>query len=177
MLVILHLFYSRQLRKVLPMGFPALTRKAALAASLALPFGLAMRAQQGFHVNKQLYDETADPAADIARAERAAAGAHKRILLDFGGNWCGDCQVMEYNFHQPSLAELLANHYVVVHIDIGHIDKNLGIASKYGVQIMHGVPGLAILDARGKVLYAQHEKEFEHATVDQLQTLLARYKG
>ncbi len=158
------------------MGFPASALKAALAALLALPFGFATGAQQGFHVNKQLYDESADPSADIARAERVAASAHKRILLDFGGNWCGDCQVMAYNFQQAPLADLLAKHYLVVHVDIGHIDKNLAIAARYGVQIRHGVPGLAILDAHGKVLYAQHEKEFEHATPEQLQTLLERYK-
>ena len=148
---------------------------AALFAFLALP--LAVPAQSSFHVNKELYNEQADPAADIAQAERTALREHKHILLDFGGNWCGDCQVMDYNFHQPPTATLLTQNYVVVHVDIGHIDKNLEIAKRYGVQIAHGVPGLAILDARGKVLYAQHEKEFEHATEDQLTALLTKYKG
>ena len=158
----------------MPSLHPALFGKAALLACVALP--LTARAQSTFHVNKQLYNETADPSADIARAEQTAVRAHKRILLDFGGNWCGDCQVMAYNFGQAPLADLLAKHYLIVHVDIGHIDKNLAVADKYGVQIRHGVPGLAVLDAHGRVLYAQHEKEFEHATPEQLEALLDRYK-
>ncbi len=158
------------------MNFPALALKATIVASFAFPFGAGLHAQEPFHPNKHLYNEQADPAQDIAAAEKTAAAEHKRILLDFGGNWCGDCQVMDYHFHQAPTAQLLTQNYVVVHVDIGHIDKNLDIARKYNVQIMHGVPGLAILDAQGKVLYAQHEKEFEHATPEQLQELLSRYK-
>ncbi len=158
------------------MHLPALALKAALAASVAFSFGLPVPAESTFHVNKHLYNEQADPTQDIAAAEKTAFREHKRILLDFGGNWCGDCQVMAYNFGQAPLANLLAKHYLVVHVDIGHIDKNLAIADKYGVQIRHGVPGLAVLDAHGRVLYAQHEKEFEHATPEQLQALLERYK-
>ena len=162
------------------MNLPALALKAALLASIAFPFGLAMRAQEPFHPNKHLYDEQAIPAQQIAAAQKTAAAQHKHILLEFGGNWCGDCQLLNYYYHQPPNAQLIESSYVLVYIDIGDdgdIDKNLDVAKKYGVQIMHGVPGLAVLDAGGKVLYAQHEKEFEHATPEQLHALLTRYKG
>jgi thiol:disulfide interchange protein len=69
-------------------------------------------AQSGFHANKNLYSETADPANEIDRAERVARRDHKRILLDFGGNWCGDCQVLGFYYHQAPNAELLAKYYV-----------------------------------------------------------------
>ncbi len=161
------------------MNLPALALKAALLASIAFPFGLAMRAQQPARPNRHLYDENAVPAQQIAAAEKTAAAQHKRILLEFGANWCGDCQVLNVYYHQAPNAELIQSSYVLVYIDIGDdgdIDKNLDVAKKYGVQIEHGVPGLAVLDANGKVLYAQREKEFEHATPEQLHTLLSRYK-
>ncbi len=151
--------------------------RIALLAFSVLSSGFLAQAQTPFHVNKQLYNETANPAQDIAIAEKTAIAEHKNILLDFGGNWCGDCQVLDYNFHQAPTAALLQENYIVVHIDIGHIDKNLDIAQKYHVQIAHGVPGLAIIDPHGHVLYAQHEKEFEHATPEQLTALLTRYKS
>ena len=157
-----------------------LFRKAALLAVFGLPCNFALHAQQPFHPDKHLYDEQAIPARQIAAAEKVAAAQHKHILLEFGGNWCGDCQLLNYYYHQPPNAELIQSSYVLVYIDIGDdgdIDKNLDVAKKYGVQIMHGVPGLAVLDARGKVLYAQHEKEFEHATPEQLHALLTRYKA
>ena len=151
--------------------------KIALLATFSCFPSFSVSPQSDFHINKQLYSESADPSADIIQAQATAKRAHKHILLDFGGNWCGDCQVLDYNLHQPPNDDLLAKHYVVVHIDIGHIDKNLDVARRYGVQISHGVPGLAVLDGNGKVLYAQHEKEFEHATPEQLTALLDRYKS
>ena len=134
-------------------------------------------AQETFHVNKDLYSTTADPATDIAAAEVAARRGHKRILLDFGGNWCGDCQVLDYYYHQSPNTELLAQHYVVVHVDIGHMDRNLDIATKYRVPVTKGVPALAVLDAHGNLLYSEREKEFEHTSPDAITAFLNHWKG
>ncbi len=148
------------------------------AMLLALPWGLVSlrAAPPQFHVNKNLYSETADPAADIASAEKAARPGHKHILLDFGGNWCGDCQVLDFYYQQPPNAEVLAKYYVVVHVDIGHMDHNVGIAEKYHVPIKRGVPALAVLDAGGHLLYAEQEKEFEHTSPEALHAFLDRWK-
>jgi thiol:disulfide interchange protein len=137
----------------------------------------AARAQESFHVNKDLYSVTADPASDIAAAQVIARKEHKRILLDFGGNWCGDCQLLDYYYHQPPNAALLAKYYVVVHIDIGHMDHNVDIAGKYRVPIARGVPALAILDAHGNLLYSEREKEFEHTSPEAVAAFLNRWKG
>ena len=138
---------------------------------------LPLAAQAGFKVNKNLYSESADAAADIAAAQVAARREHKRILLDFGGNWCGDCQVLDYYYHQAPNAELLDKYFIVVHVDIGHIDKNLDVAQKYHVPIAHGVPALGIIDSQGKVLYAEREKEFEHTSPEAIAAFLNRWKA
>jgi thiol:disulfide interchange protein len=111
-------------------------------------------------ITKHLYSAEADPKADIATALKQARREHKRILLDFGGDWCGDCQVLDIYFHQPPNLELLEKNFLLVHIDIGHRDKNLDIAEKYNVPLGPGVPALAILDASGKVLYSQQTGQF-----------------
>jgi thiol:disulfide interchange protein len=134
-------------------------------------------AQTGFHVNHDLYSESANASADIAAAMVTARREHKRILLDFGANWCGDCQVLDYYYQQPPNDELLAKHYIVVHIDTGHVDHNVDVAKKYHVPIAHGIPSLAILDAHGNVLYAEHEKEFEHTSKEAITALLTRWKA
>ncbi len=153
---------------------------AALLVSLSAVSPLSSMqaaAQSGFQVNPHLYSETADPAADILAAERAARQQHKRILLEFGGNWCGDCQVLDYYYRQQPNADLLARYYVVVRVDIGHMDHNVAIAQRYHVPITHGVPALAVLDARGGLLYAEHEKEFEHTSPEAITAFLSRWKG
>jgi thiol:disulfide interchange protein len=127
--------------------------------------------------NKNLYSETANPTADIAAALAQARREHKRVLLDFGGNWCGDCQLLDIYYHQSPNAELLAKNFILVHINIGHMDKNVDVAKKYNVPITKGVPALAVLDAHGNLLYAEKEKEFEHATPESITAFLKRWKA
>ena len=112
-------------------------------------------------VNKHLYSATANAKADIAVALKQARVEHKRVILDFGGDWCGDCQVLDIYMHQSPNDELLAKHFIVVHIDIGRFDKNTDVAKKYNIPLNKGVPALAVLDAKGKLLYSQKTGEFE----------------
>lgn len=111
---------------------------------------------------KHIYSEITDPRADIAAAFKQAKREHKRVLLDFGGDWCGDCQVLDIYFHQSPNQELIQKNYVLVDVFIGQMDKNLEVASKYGVPIQRGVPALAVIDANGKVLYSQATGEFSN---------------
>jgi thiol:disulfide interchange protein len=134
-------------------------------------------AQAVFKVNRDLYSETANASADIAAAMVTARREHKRIILDFGANWCGDCQVLDYYYHQSPNAELLARHFIIVHIDTGHVDHNVDVAKKYHVPIAHGIPSLAVIDAHGNLLYAEHEKEFEHTSVEAITAFLNRWKA
>jgi thiol:disulfide interchange protein len=110
--------------------------------------------------SKHIYSETADPKADIAAALQKARKEHKRVILDFGGDWCPDCQVLDIYFHQAPNAELLDKGFVLVHVWIGHEDAHLDIAHKYGVPVTNGVPGLAVVTANGKLLYSQGTGEF-----------------
>jgi thiol:disulfide interchange protein len=111
--------------------------------------------------NPQLYRADANAAQDIRRALATAVQQHKNVLVDFGGNWCIDCHVLENAFHQPRIAPLLNSNYIVVHVDVGKYDKNLELAKKYHVNLEKGVPSLAVLDAQGKVLYGT--SDFERA--------------
>jgi thiol-disulfide isomerase/thioredoxin len=90
-----------------------------------------------------------------------AAKEKKRVLLDFGGNWCGDCQVLQIYFHDPANWNLLQQNYVLVPVNIGRYDENLDIAARYGVPVDKGVPALAVLDANGQLVYSQRNREFE----------------
>lgn len=128
-----------------------------------------------------IYNPDANAAAEIGQALKHAAQQHKRVLLDFGGNWCGDCQILDFYFHQQPNASLIAQNYVLVDIDVGQLNRNLDIADKYGVPIQrHGVPALAVLDANGALVYSQGNGQFaamgkvDPASVTQF---LERWKG
>lgn len=112
-----------------------------------------------------IYAANANAHADITHAIHTATREHKRIILDFGGNWCGDCQVLDIYMHQPPNNEILAQHYIVVHVDIGQFDKNLDIAQRYNVPIKLGVPALVVLNSHGRLLYSQQHGEFERMSI------------
>ena len=133
---------------------PSFAQKLIVGAVLAL--GISAAAQ-----NRIIYSATADAHADIAQAIKTATSEHKHIILDFGGNWCGDCQVLDIYFHQQPNLPLLESNYVLVHVDVGHMDKNTDVADKYGIPLKRGVPALAVLDAHGRILYSQKNGEFE----------------
>jgi thiol:disulfide interchange protein len=157
---------------------PLLPLIAAIIGVLSLASAGSAHSQAGlFKPNPHLYSETSNAATDIAAAIAQARREHKRILLDFGGNWCGDCQVLDIYYHQSPNAELLAKHFVLVHVNIGHMDQNVAIAEKYNVPIKKGVPALAVLDSHGKLLYAEHDKEFEHTSPSAITDFLNRWKA
>jgi len=134
---------------------PSVVRRVTFAAVLALA-GISAVAQ-----SRIIYSATADAHTDIAQAIKTATTAHKHIILDFGGNWCGDCQVLDIYIHQQPNLSLLDDNYVLVHVDVGHYDKNLDLAAKYDIPLKRGVPALAVLDQHGRILYSQKNGEFE----------------
>jgi thiol:disulfide interchange protein len=108
-----------------------------------------------------IYPDGAGAASDVANALTRAAREHKRVILDFGGNWCGDCHVLDIYFHDASNLALLNANYVLVHINVGKYDQNLDLAAKYGVPLAKGVPALVVLSPDGQVLLSQRHGEFE----------------
>jgi thioredoxin 1 len=110
-----------------------------------------------------LYPEVARAPADLESALKEAARTHRRVLVDFGGNWCGDCKVLDINLRKPENRAVLDRHYVMVHVNVGDkgITDNFPVAERYGIPLKKGVPALAVLEADGRVVYAQKSGEFE----------------
>jgi|ERR1700733_7683029 len=123
--------------------------------SLALAAGTASSA------GREIYPDPAQARADLAAALKTAAENHKRVLIDFGGNWCGDCQVLDIYFHNDANRPILESNFVLVHVNIGHMDANVDIALHYRVPLGKGVPALAVLSENGKLLFSQQTGQFE----------------
>ncbi len=104
---------------------------------------------------QHIYGDVSAAPSDIAAALKLARSSHKRVLLDFGGDWCGDCQVLDIYFHDAQNLPLLEQNFVLVHVNVGRIDQNLDIGERYGVNLKKGVPALAVLSPAGKPLYGQ----------------------
>ena len=131
------------------------TRIATLCLLLLLPIAAIAAGP--------VYPDVARARADLDAALAEAAKTGKRVLVDFGGNWCGDCKVLDINLRKPENQALLEKHYVMVHVNVGDqgISDNFEIAERFGIPLKKGVPALAVLDSKGAVLFAHRNGEFE----------------
>jgi thiol-disulfide isomerase/thioredoxin len=146
-----------------------MTQRLAAALAFSLAAGLAAAAsaapapQVGIASFAQLatplpypYDEHADADAAVAAAKARARAHHKLLLIDLGGNWCGDCRVLAGTMERPEVKAFVDAHYEVVTVDVGRFDKNLQIPAHYGIRNrLEGVPSLLIVDPRDDRLIDQ----------------------
>lgn len=127
-----------------------------LAAFLAVPQLHTQFRQQ--HV----YNENADAKKDIAGALALAQATNKNVLLDFGADWCPDCQALDIYMHDANNSPLITKYYIPVHIDVGRMDKNLNVAYTFNVPINKGIPALAVVQPSGRVVFSQTHGEFNN---------------
>ena len=150
-----------------------LTKILSLVAVMAFTGGPALSA------SRDIYPDPSQAKSDIAAALKTAAATHKRVILDFGGNWCGDCHVLDIYFHNPQNRPILESNFVLVHINVGQYDANLDLAQHYGIPLQKGVPALVVLSDRGKVLLSQKSGEFEkmgHMEPNSVTSFLVQWK-
>ncbi len=127
------------------------------------------------------YPEISRANSDIDAALKEAAASHKRVLIDFGGNWCTDCKVLDVYLHRPE-NEALLTHFVIARVNVGDkgITTNFDVAERYGIPLKKGVPALCVLDADGKLLYSQKTGEFEdmrHMDSQSVHDFLVKWSG
>lgn len=110
-----------------------------------------------------IYDEKADAAKDIAAALSKAKRENRRVLIQWGGNWCGWCFLLHDKMSDSRpIAQKLNYEYDVVLVDIGNLDKHQDLVKKYAANLeKEGVPYLTVLDADGNVLSNQETSSLE----------------
>lgn len=127
-----------------------------------------------------VYDESANASEQIADALRAAKRDNKRVLVQYGANWCGWCVKLAGLYKSDrDIAHELLYEYELVKIDVGRFDKNLDVVAKYGPGEKlktSGIPFLTVLDADGKVLANQESGALEQGNGHDPKKVLAFLK-
>src|SRR5258708_1402284 len=119
-----------------------------------------------------IYDETADANKQIADAVAQAKKENKRVLLQFGANWCGWCHKLHKLFDtDKAVGDKLKAGYVVALIDVnkGH---NKDLITKYEAQKM-GLPFIVILGSDGQHLTTKNSGELEEGDHHSPQKVIA----
>ena len=103
-------------------------------------------------VEKAPYDTGANADAAVAAAFARAGKSGKRVLIDFGGNWCGDCIVLANLLQLPEMKRFMAAHFEIVKVDVGRFDRNLQILARFGAVDRlksGGVPAIIVAEPDG----------------------------
>jgi len=62
-------------------------------------------------VEMRPYDEGVNADAAVEAAFARAKKSHKRVLIDLGGNWCGDCIILDNVMKLPEVSHFVDAHY------------------------------------------------------------------
>lgn len=114
-------------------------------------------------INKALgryraYDPKAKGSEQIAAAVATAKREHKRVLVQFGGNWCVFCEALDKLVEKTPTLRALHERYVSVHVDAGN---NPELNDVYGKAYDLGFPVLIVLDDNGALLHTQASTAFQ----------------
>src|SRR5882757_1639378 len=109
------------------------------------------------------YDEKADAIAAVAESFVRAKASGKRVLIDFGGNWCPDCRILAGVMNLPEVKSYVLAHYEVVTVDVGRFDRNLPLAARFGIVKLAGVPTVVIAEPDGTPLNVTNSADLTNA--------------
>jgi len=100
--------------------------------------------------HERIYDESADGSKQITRALASAQKNHKRVLVQFGANWCEGChQLHNLLKNDPAISQEVKNSFIWILIDLDQA-HNAEVDEHYGNPSNQGYPALMILEADGK---------------------------
>ncbi len=133
----------------------------ALILFIGLPAAPVMAADTPKPSHPPIYDESADASKQVADALALAKKENKRVLLQFGANWCGWCHRLHdlCQTNRAIAANLKAN-YVVALIDVNNSHNDAAV-QKYGNPVRFGLPVIVVLDADGNQLTTKDSGELE----------------
>lgn len=98
------------------------------------------------------FDATRNAMLDVDTALQGAKVSGRNVLLVLGGNWCHDSRGLAGKFQEPELAEVIADSYELVWVDVGYRDRNLDVPQRFGIMELYGTPTVLIVTPEGELL-------------------------
>ena len=142
------------------------------AAYLLLAAGVSQTAAQTKYIPVTKYDPKRDAGQDIRDAIKEAQRAHKRILLEVGGEWCSWCHTLDKFFDtHPELIQLRDQNFVTVKVNFSEENENKEVLARYGA--IPSYPYIFVLESDGKLLLAKDTSDLESGKSYDLEKLTA----
>lgn len=121
-----------------------------MAAGLAKPVDLPTQQPAP---DPHPYDTAANAQAQVDAAFAEAKRTGKKVMIDFGANWCPDCRLLSSVFEMPQVKAWKESHFAAVAVNVDRFNVNMDIPARYGVKVK-AIPTVLILTPDGKLLNA-----------------------
>ena len=115
---------------------------------------------------KKVYDETADPMEQIAKAVKDAGKEGKFVICQVGGNWCRWCLMFaEFITSDEYIKTLVDKNFEYIHVNYNPRKPKdaaaLKMLERLGNPERFGFPVLVVLDSKGNVIHTQDSSFLE----------------
>jgi thiol:disulfide interchange protein len=70
------------------------------------------------------YDAASDAHTAVDAALEQARASNKRVLIDFGANWCPDCRMLAGVLRLDPVQSWIAQEFVPVSVNVDHFNVN-----------------------------------------------------
>lgn len=115
---------------------------------------------------KKVYNEDADPMAQISDAVKKAGKEGKYVICQVGGNWCRWCLMFaEFITSDEEIKTLIDNEFEYIHVNYNprqpKNENTLKMLDRLGNPERFGFPVLVVLDNNGKVIHTQDSSFLE----------------
>jgi len=130
------------------------------ALTLALLFFMVGSYADSLPDYSSQFDPKRNAFEDLESAIAAAKMDQKLVLLEFGGDWCRWCHIMDAFFDDnPKIKTDLLSVFVLLKVNVGEKNENKKFLAVYPE--IPGYPHFLILDKNGKLLAAQNTAKLE----------------
>lgn len=99
------------------------------------------------------YDTPEGAHAAVDAAFERARATNKRVLIDFGANWCPDCRMLAGVMQLTQVQPWIGQNFVPVSVNVDHFNVNMDIARRYGVTVK-AIPTVLLVTPQGRLLNA-----------------------
>ena len=106
----------------------------------------------------KLFQPSADPLADVQQALGDAEKSDRLALVVLGANWCHDSRALASRLHSSPLTELIQQHYELVFVDVGFLDKGRDVVQQFDVPHFYATPSVLIIDPSSGALVNDEDR-------------------
>jgi len=145
---------------------PNLHFRLRCIVTLAICLGVVVGHARAADTNPEgrRYEPSVNPLADVQRSLDRAEDSDRLALVVLGANWCHDSRALASRLHRPPLAELIQQHYELVFVSAGFLDKGRAVMQQFGVAHYYATPTVLIIDpSSGQVINNEDRHQWSNA--------------